>query len=124
MILDPNKYQVEKEFDIVVLRQAIRQVAQALELSLVQQARITAAISDIARSFLSHHWSTMFTIHVHQVDLRHALDVLCQQSTHQPHAAHGEFASYIHIESARHLLDEASFGDAAGYVVLTLRLWI
>ncbi len=121
---DDQEYIVNKEFDVVVLRQAIREVARSLELSLVQQARITAAISDIARDLLTHHWSMVFSILVHPVGLRRAMDVVCQKPDQQPHPSYVEFEREISIDSARQLLDEATFSHAAGHPLLTLRIWI
>ena len=121
---DQAEYTVNKEFDVIVLRQALREVARSLDLSLVQQARITAAISDVARNLLTQHWSMIFAIRVHPVGVRRALDVVCQKPAHQPHPSYIEFESLISIESARQLLDEASFSHAAGCPLLTLRIWI
>ena len=121
---DQHEYTVNKEFDVVVLRQAIREVARTLDLSLVQQARITAAISDIARSLLTQHWSMIFAINVHPVGVRRALDVVCQKPPQQQHPSYVEFETLISIDSARQLLDEATFSHAAGCPLLTLRIWI
>ncbi len=121
---DHHEYAVNKEFDVVVLRQAIREVARTLELSLIQQARITAAISDIARDLLTHHLCMVFSILVHPVGLRRALDVVCQKPDQEPHPSDRSFEHIISIESARQLLDEATFSHASGCPLLTLRIWI
>ncbi len=124
MTIDQNEYIVNKEFDVVVLRQAIREVARSLDLSLVQQARITAAISDIARDLLTHHWSMAFSIQIQPVGLRRAMDVVCYKPDHQPHPSYVEFERKISIASARQLLDEATFTHESGCPLLTLRIWI
>ena len=126
MMINPDKqtYAVAKEFDVVVLRQAIREVARSLELSLVQQARVTAAISDIARNVVIQHWTMNFAISVNPVGLRRALDVRCQSPDHQPHPSCGELESLVSMDSARQLLDEASLDEAGDPPTLTLRIWI
>jgi hypothetical protein len=122
--INQKEYMVNKEIDVVVLRQALREIGRTLDLSLVQQVRITAAISDIARNVLRHHWNMVFTFHVHLIDVRRALDVLCQKPAHQLHPEVGAFEHQMNIDAARQLLDEATFSHAAGGPLLTLRIWI
>lgn len=124
MTIEEHAYTVDKELDVVVLRQAIREVARSLALSLGQQARVTAAISDVARNLLTHHWPMIFAITVRTVGVRRALDVICQRPASQSHPSIAEFESQICIESALRLLDEASFIHSAGSPSLTLRIWI
>lgn len=121
---DQQEYVVTKEIDVVVLRQALREITRTLDLSLTQQVRITAAISDIARNVLRHHWNMVFTFHVHLVDLRQALDVVCQKPAHQLHPEFSAFEHHMNIDAARQLLDEATFSHAADGGLLTLRIWI
>jgi hypothetical protein len=121
---DQQEYVVTKEFDVVVLRQALREVARGLDLNLGQQARITAAISDVARNVLTQHWSMRFAIHVHSIGMRRALDVVCQQPIHQLHPEFRAFEHHINIDAARQLLDEATFSHGAEGPLLTLRIWI
>lgn len=124
MRTEVHTYTVEKELDVVVLRQALREVARGLALSLGQQARITAAISEVARNLLTHHWPMIFAITVHTVGARRALDVVCQRPPSQAHPSAVEFEAQMCLESALRLLDEASFIHAAGSLALTLRIWI
>ncbi|HYF66455.1 MAG TPA: hypothetical protein VD886_26740 [Herpetosiphonaceae bacterium] len=121
---DQQHYTVNTEYDVVVLRHALRQLGRTLGLSLVQQARITAAISDIARDVLQRQWSIVFTLIAGQIGLRRALDVVCQKPAHYSRPSDHEFETQLGLVSARQLLDDASFSTATGHAVLTLRMWI
>ena len=122
--MDTKHYMVATDFDVVVLRQALRGFARALDLSLVQQARITAAISDIARTVLAQRWRMVFTMHVHAVDVRRALTVVCQTADQQPHPSSHEFAARLNVDSVRQLLDEAIISASDASPVLTVRIWV
>jgi hypothetical protein len=123
MNLDHKQYTVNTEYDVVVLRHALRQLARTHGLSLSQQARITAAISDIARNVLHRRWSIVFTLNAGPVGRRRALDVVCQKPTQYLTPSDSEFETELGLASARQLLDDASFSMDTGHAVLTLRIW-
>jgi hypothetical protein len=122
--INQQQYTIATDYDVVVLRHALRQLARANGLSLVQQARITAAISDIAREVLHRHWCLIFKLTIGSVGMRHSLDVLCQRPSQHSQPLDAEFETKLSLSSARQLLDEASFSRATGQCVLTLRTWI
>ncbi len=115
---------VKNDHDVISLRQAVRQMARAVGLGLPEQARITAAISEIARLLLSHESKTQFTIRIVKDVAHPALEVLCT-SPYIPRetSSDGSRGSTFCAE-ARSLVDENSLFTGDQGLLLTLRMWI
>lgn len=113
----PQHVAVRSEYDVVSLRQQVRQMARLLGLSLPQQARITAAISSIARALLDAAPGSLFTIQVARRQPQPALEIICILPG--VHAA-GDRLLY----EASTLADEASVLPHNQDTKLTLRMWL
>lgn len=117
---------VKSDHDVISLRQAVRQMARMVGLGLPEQARITAAISEIARLLLSHDSKTQFTIRITQQDVTHlALEILCASPYTIPPGSMPDGSSDITFcAEARSLVDENSLASSDQGLLLTLRMWI
>src|SRR4051794_37878271 len=72
---------VQTEYDVVTLRQEVRQLARALGMGLCQQAKISTALSVIARALLLNSPSTLFTIGVASQGAQPVLQISCVSAT-------------------------------------------
>lgn len=119
----PQHLNINNDYDVISLRQAVRQMARATGLGLPQQARITAAISEIARVLVLDHNSTSVTIRVVE-GRRPALEVVCEASGGFERAHAGYPAHSLRFDDARALVDDASMAVNADNAVLILRMWL
>lgn len=58
---DTQQVRVVSGYDVVLVRQHVRQMAREAGFNLPSQARMTAVVSEIARVALEHHWDAHFT---------------------------------------------------------------
>jgi anti-sigma regulatory factor (Ser/Thr protein kinase) len=58
---DMQQVRVASGYDVVLVRQHVRQMAREAGFNLPSQARMTAVVSEIARVALEHHWNAHFT---------------------------------------------------------------
>jgi hypothetical protein len=61
MAPDTQQVRVASGYDVVLVRQHVRQMAREAGFNLPSQARMTAVVSEIARVALEHHWNAHFT---------------------------------------------------------------
>lgn len=61
MAPDTQQVRVVSGYDVVLVRQHVRQMAREAGFNLPSQARMTAVVSEIARVALEHHWDAHFT---------------------------------------------------------------
>ncbi len=115
----PQNLYVNAEHDIISLRQAVRQMARGVGLGLPEQARITAAISEVARAFLLNGGTARFIIQVTDHNPHPALEVVCVL----PFAAHANQTSYS-LSEACALVDEANLAVFNDGMPLILRMWL
>lgn len=117
---------VRHEIDVITLRQNVRQVARALGVRLTQQAKITAAISAVARSLIEQDSAAVFTIQINQYTPQPALEIICVLSGTQNSHVKTNLETLLQVDEVRPLVDEASIerNGRAGQYALVLRIWI
>ncbi|GEM_PF-1137133 len=114
---------VHDEHDVISLRQSVRQMARAAGLGLPKQARITAAISEIARMLLLHGSDVQFTLRVSLNEPHPALEVSCRLPSVLAETA-AELVQTPLLGEACSLVDEYSPAQIHAGALLTLRMWI
>ncbi len=113
------------EIDVIALRQAVRQAGRAAGLGAPQQARITAAISEVARALLAGVGDGSFTIEVRDgASARPALEVACGGGPAGRQAATACLYATPAVVEARALVDDARIEAADGGARLLLRVWL
>ncbi len=121
---DQKEFRVDNEYDVIVLRQALRTLGRIHGLGLVQQARITSAISDIARNILRYHWSIAVAIYVNISADQRSLDVVCHPVSDHLHPSYAEFDRLIGMDAVQKLVDETSLTNSDGRFLLLMRVWM
>jgi hypothetical protein len=124
----PNvqRLSVCNDYDLITLRQAMRQQARAARLTPPQQARFTAAVSELARLLLHGSSSAVFTVGVSTTESgRAALEVACAAEAEGDSGSDlsNLFASPA-LTSARKLVDDACLLDSERGLRLAMRMWL
>lgn len=123
MLTTPQHMQVASDHDMILLRQAVRQAARAAGLGTAQQARFTAAVSEVARALFLVSQQGRFTIRLSEPPGRGALEVVCASECADRSGAGALFASSS-VAGARDLVDDACLEPAEPCPRLLLRMWL
>lgn len=111
---------VSTDADLIVLRQLLRRSARQCGLSATQQARITAAISEILRALVVQVRSGDVTIRFdNEPGQRPALAVICAT----PLEAYALISRQPLVREACALADELQVAEAAPNQHLMMRMW-
>lgn len=124
MLVPPQQLQISTEFDVITLRQAIRQAGRLAGLGPAQQARITAAISEVARALLAAVGDGRFTIRVDEGSAQPAFEVACGGGPGGARATTPSLYATPTLVEARGLVDDTRIEAANGATLLLLRVWI
>lgn len=121
----PQLLQVFTELDVIALRQAVRQAGRSAGLGAPQQARITAAISEVARALLAGVGDGSFTVGVRsEPGRRTALEVVCGGGPAGRQATTATLYTTPAVAEARALVDDAQIEAVDGDARLLLRVWL
>jgi hypothetical protein len=116
--------QIRTEYDVVAMRQEVRQVARDLGLGLSQQAKIATAISTVARALIAADCSATMGMRMEEQAPRPALEIVCQLAVSQLSIDLAQLEQLLHFGEARALVDEASLALDGGGALLNLRMWL
>lgn len=124
-LAEPQQMQVLSDGDVIALRQAIRQRARAVGLGPAQQARVTAAISEVARALLYGAGAGHFTIRVETgLGSRPAFEVLCAPGYLDEGADPRPIYALPAVAEARALVDDTWVKPTAEGGQLLMRMWL
>jgi hypothetical protein len=118
-----QKLTINNEHDVISLRQAVRQMARQSSLGLSKQARITAAISEIARVLVIHYDNTRVTVQIYETN-RTCLEIICHTPGDFSNSHGGSPADVLRFEDARALVDEAALDLDVRGIRLSLRMYL
>ena len=113
---------IQNEFDIVTARQLCRDYARSIGLGLAQQAKLTAAISAVSRSFYLADSSVYVTFKVMNEHPRVGLSVI-YESQATP-ANEKELNELLQMDAVQKLVDAASITTSGQRATLTLSMWM
>jgi hypothetical protein len=115
---------VHNDYDVVVMRQDVRQHARSLGLGLIQQAKIATAISAVARGTLALQQFATFSMQTAKRGSRQAFEILCVAPLATSIEIQSELEQALHVPEARLLVDEIELVMEKSALRLTLRVWI
>ncbi len=114
---------VQSEFDIVNLRHTVRQMARTAGLDMTRQAKVTVAISALARGFLTYQDDVQFVVHLSR-DVRPLLEIACL-SSNAHHAHSGEqLEAMLNLQEIHLLVDEFRIKVVDNTAHLLMRIWL
>jgi hypothetical protein len=122
---EPRQVAIQTELDIVNLRHTVRQMTRLIGLDLTRQAKVTVAISALARAFLGPNHNVHFTI---QVDTaRHTtptLEIICASNNIQAAQSPEHLETIFGLYEIRLLVDEFHIDLTDTLARLTLCVWL
>jgi hypothetical protein len=119
----PRELEIRTEFDIVAMRQEVRQAARALGLGLTQQAKISAAISTIARALIAANCHALMCMWTGMISTRPAIEITCEASTSQLSVDLAQLTQLLHFGEAQVLVDKATLSLDGDNVLCCLQMW-
>jgi hypothetical protein len=123
-VAQTRQLQIRNEYDVVAMRQEVRQVARDLGMGLSQQAKIATAISTVARALIAANCSATMGMRTNDLASQPALEIVCQLALSQLPTDQAQLEELLHFSEARALVDEATLTfDGAG-ALLSLRMWL
>jgi hypothetical protein len=111
---------VQTEFDVVTLRQEVRQVARSLGIGLCEQAKISTALTVIARALLLSSPSTLFTIVVASQGSQPVLQISCVSAAIPEASGIAQIEQSSYMAEARLLVGDVTISCEAHGLVLKL----
>jgi anti-sigma regulatory factor (Ser/Thr protein kinase) len=123
--IEPRQVAIQTELDIVNLRHTVRQMARLIGLDLTRQAKVTVAISALARAFLGTDHEVRFTIRVDSAKRKHpALEITCVSKNIQAAQSPDHLEAIFGLYEIRLLVDEFHVELANAQARLTLCVWL
>lgn len=121
---EPRHIAVRSELDIVTLRHTVRQFARGIGLDLPRQAKITVAISAVARAFIGDHNHIVFTVQVAHRLPRSALEISCIASCTGSFSHTRVLENQLNVQDIHLLVDEFTTVLKDNAATLTMRMWL
>ena len=115
---------VHNDYDVVVMRQDVRQHARTLGLGLIQQAKIATAISAVARGTLALQQFATFSMQTAKRGSRQAFEIQCVAPFGTAGGSQTEIEQALHVQEARLLVDEIELVMEKSAIRLILRVWL
>lgn len=120
----PYQVSIKTDYDVVVMRQHVRQMARDLGLELSQQAKIATAISTVARALIVMNCSTTIWMRTEDSSPQPALVLSCKLPANQIPNDLAQLEQQLHFDAARALVDEATLTFDGNEALLSLRIWL
>ena len=115
-----SNVRVQTEYDVVTLRQEVRQLARSLGMGLSEQAKISTALSVIARALLLNSLGAMFTIVVVSQGAQPTLQISCVSATTPEASGLAQLEQSSYLAEARLLVGDVTVSREAHGLVLKL----
>lgn len=116
----PRRIQVITEYDVVTMRQEVRQIARTLGLGLAEQAKIATAMSVLARILLARNHSAIFTLQTSNRQAQAALEIASVLGPAPADSA--QLEQFWNFADVRLLVDEAIVLCDGGEAILRIRM--
>jgi hypothetical protein len=124
LLAEPRHIEVRSELDIVTLRHTVRQFARAIGLDLPRQAKVTVAISAVARAFIGDSGDALFTVQISSNQPRPALEISCISSNTHYAQSPEQLETQLNIQEVRLLVDEFIVALQNQRATLRMRMWL
>jgi hypothetical protein len=114
---------IRSEFDIVNLRHTVRQMARTIGLDLTRQAKVTVAISALARAFLDGQGDVTFIARVLQNE-QPALEIACRSADTHGASDATQLEERLNLHEVRLLVDEFDIQLGGSGARIAIRMWL
>ena len=123
MSMSIHQMLITSDHDVIMMRQEVRQLGRQVGLGLIEQARITTAISTVARQLLALESTPVFAAAALTDSAHTGVEVVCHPRLPALDGV-AALAEQVHFADARLLVDEAEIIAGPGGVRLVLRIWL
>ena len=118
----PCQFQITNDYDVIHMRQEVRQLARELGLGLARQAKLAVAIGMIARMLIAVNHGTTIRIWTSDPIEGLVLEIACSIAS-QPLAEDlAQLERELRFDEIRMLVDEATVSFDANETLLNLRI--
>jgi hypothetical protein len=119
-LANPYNVRIQTDYDVVTLRQHVRQLARSLGMGLREQAKISTALSIIARAQLESSSNTIFTIVVDTQGAQAMLQIACVPASTSESSDLARIEQSSYIAEARLLIGDLTLSQETRRLVLKL----
>lgn len=116
----PHTIPISSESDVINLRQTLRQIARDRGMGLTRQAKLTAAITTVARTIMSSIGECTYTIQVLHQNFRLWLEISLELTRMPPGESFSQMEQRLQMDNIRLLVDKTSFVRKGSGAFLTL----
>jgi hypothetical protein len=113
---------VNTDYDVVSLRQHVRQQARALGLGLIQQAKLATATTTVARGLLGLHQRTTFVMRTLTEQEPPLFEVSCMARLTPTVQDCAQLDRVLRLDEARLLVDQLDLTPENEQIQITLRV--
>jgi hypothetical protein len=117
----PWQFPIANDYDVIVMRQEVRQLARELGLGLARQAKLAAAISMVARMLLATNQGTTIRMWTSDPLASPALEIVCLLLS-QVSDDLTQIESTLRFDELRALVDTVTISIEANETLLNLRI--
>ncbi len=117
-----HQVRITSEYDVITIRQDVRQLARVFGLGLAEQAKLAAAVSGVARALLAQQGSAEFTIKTVGEGRRKMLEIVCPACLGEAFANAQAFEQALRLDETRLLVDEATVSQIGHNLRLILHM--
>lgn len=117
-----HQVQIACEYDVITVRQDVRQLARVFGLGLAEQAKLAAAVSGVARALLAQQGQAAFTIKTVGEGRRKMLEIVSLVCPSRTCLDARALEQLLRLDEARLLVDEATVLERGHELMLVLRI--
>ena len=111
---------IATEYDVITMRQEVRQLARTLGLGLAEQAKIATAMSTVARALLARNRGAVFMLQTTGQEAQTVLEIACVLGSAS--MSGGQLEQMWNLADIRLLVDEVILSYDSGEAVLRMRM--
>ena len=124
LVFASEEIAVVLDYDVVVLRQHIRQRARALGLGLIQQTKCATAATTIARGLLGRRYCSTFATLSTDHLARPIFQITCTVPLSSTLKGRAQLESMLRLDEVRQLVDDVDLVLDEETACISLRVWL
>ncbi|MFL5805594.1 MAG: hypothetical protein ACJ8CR_28135 [Roseiflexaceae bacterium] len=118
----PCQFLITNDYDVILMRQEVRQLARDLGLGLARQAKLAVAIGMIARMLIAVNHGTTIRIWTSDPIAGLVLEIACSIASRPLAEDLAQLERELRFDEIRMLVDEATVSLDANETLLNLRI--
>jgi hypothetical protein len=116
------EFLIANDYDVVLMRREVRQLARELGLGLAQQAKLAAAISMVARTLIAINQGTTIRMWTSELLACPTLEISCSMASQPLLEDSARLERELRFDEIRSLVDMATMSLDGSETLLTMRI--